>query len=76
MNQTQRLIDSIRDAPHDAVIVAGMFAIPGSDRTVDRQPYAAPGARLGASTVRSLCWPVRACIHAARPWRTCGSRSS
>ena len=28
MNQTQRLIDSIRDAPHDAVIVAGMFAIP------------------------------------------------
>ena len=27
MNQTQRLIDSIRDAPHDAVIVAGMFAI-------------------------------------------------
>ena len=28
MNQTQRLIDSIRDAPHDAVMVAGMFAIP------------------------------------------------
>ena len=28
MNQTQRLIDSIRDAPDDAVIVAGMFAIP------------------------------------------------
>ena len=28
MNQIQRLIDSIRDAPHDAVIVAGMFAIP------------------------------------------------
>ena len=28
MNQPQRLIDSIRDAPHDAVIVAGMFAIP------------------------------------------------
>ena len=27
MNQTQRLIDSIRDAPHDAVIVAGMFAV-------------------------------------------------
>ena len=27
MNQIQRLIDSIRDAPHDAVIVAGMFAI-------------------------------------------------
>ena len=28
MNQTQQLIDSIRDAPHDTVIVAGMFAIP------------------------------------------------
>ena len=28
MNQIQRLIESIRDAPHDAVIVAGMFAIP------------------------------------------------
>ena len=28
MNQTQRLIDSIRDAPHDTVMVAGMFAIP------------------------------------------------
>ena len=28
MNQIQRLIDSIRDAPHDAVMVAGMFAIP------------------------------------------------
>ena len=28
MNQIQQLIDSIRDAPHDAVIVAGMFAIP------------------------------------------------
>ena len=28
MNQIQRLIDSIRDAPHDTVIVAGMFAIP------------------------------------------------
>ena len=28
MNQIQRLIDSIRDAPHDAVIVAGMFVIP------------------------------------------------
>ena len=28
MNQTQRLIDSIRDAPHDTIIVAGMFAIP------------------------------------------------
>ena len=46
MNQTQRLIDSIRDAPHDAVIVAGMFAIPGSDRAVDRQPPPPPGARL------------------------------
>ena len=28
MNQIQTLIDSIRDAPHDAVIVAGMFALP------------------------------------------------
>ena len=28
MNQIQRFIDSIRDAPHDAVIVAGIFAIP------------------------------------------------
>ena len=28
MNQIQRLIDSIRDAPHDTIIVAGMFAIP------------------------------------------------
>ena len=28
MNQTQRYIDSIRDAPHDTIIVAGMFAIP------------------------------------------------
>ena len=28
MNQIQTLIDSIRDAPHDAVFVAGMFAIP------------------------------------------------
>ena len=28
MNQIQTLIDSIRDAPHDAVMVAGMFAIP------------------------------------------------
>ena len=27
MNQTQRLIDSIRDAPHDTVIVAGMLAL-------------------------------------------------
>ena len=27
MNQTQRLIDSIRDAPRDAVIVAGMFVL-------------------------------------------------
>ena len=28
MNQIQQLIESIRDAPHDAVIVAGMYAIP------------------------------------------------
>ena len=28
MNQIQTLIDSIKDAPHDALIVAGMYAIP------------------------------------------------
>ena len=28
MNQIQTLIDSIRDAPHDAVIAAGMYAVP------------------------------------------------
>ena len=28
MNQIQQLIESIKDAPHDAVIVAGMFAVP------------------------------------------------
>ena len=28
MNQIQTLIDSIRDAPHDAVIAAGMSIIP------------------------------------------------
>ena len=46
MNQTQRLIDSIRDAPHDAVIVAGMFAIPALIALWIVQPYAPPGARL------------------------------
>ena len=46
MNQTQRLIDSIRDAPHDAVIVAGMFAIPVLIALwiVNRMRH--PGARL------------------------------
>ena len=28
MNQIQQLIESIRDAPHDALVVAGMFAVP------------------------------------------------
>ena len=28
MNQIQQLIESIKDAPHDAVVVAGMYAIP------------------------------------------------
>ena len=28
MNPIQQLIDSIRDAPHDAIIAAGIFAIP------------------------------------------------
>ena len=28
MNQIQRLIDTIRDAPHDALVVAGMYTIP------------------------------------------------
>ena len=28
MNQIQQLIDSSRDAPHDAIIAAGIFAIP------------------------------------------------
>ncbi len=28
MNQIQQLIESIKDAPHDAVVVAGIYAIP------------------------------------------------
>ena len=28
MNQIQQLIESIKDAPHDALIVAGMYAVP------------------------------------------------
>ena len=28
MNQIQQLIESIKDAPHDALVVAGMFAVP------------------------------------------------
>ena len=28
MNQIQQLIESIRDAPHDTLVVAGMFAVP------------------------------------------------
>ena len=28
MNQIQQLIDSIHSAPHDAIIVAGLYAIP------------------------------------------------
>ena len=28
MNQIQRFIDTIRDAPHDALVVAGMYIIP------------------------------------------------
>ncbi len=28
MNQIQQLIDSIRDAPHDALVIAGMYTIP------------------------------------------------
>ena len=28
MNQIQRLIETIRDAPHDALVVAGMYTIP------------------------------------------------
>ena len=28
MNQIQRLIDTIRDAPHDALVIAGMYTIP------------------------------------------------
>ena len=41
-----RLIESIKDAPHDALIVAGMFSIPVLIALWDRQPYAPPGARL------------------------------
>ena len=28
MNQIQQLIDTIRDAPHDALVIAGMYTIP------------------------------------------------
>ena len=28
MNQIQRLIETVRDAPHDALVVAGMYTIP------------------------------------------------
>ena len=28
MNQIQRLIDTIRDAPHDALVIAGLYTIP------------------------------------------------
>ena len=28
MNQIQQLIESITDAPHDAVLIAGMFTVP------------------------------------------------
>ena len=28
MNQIPRLIETIRDAPHDALVVAGLYTIP------------------------------------------------
>ena len=68
MNQTQRLIDSIRDAPHDAVIVAGMFAIP---------------ALIALWIVNRMRHPERGLLHALViagvgfvlvPWRWCMNR--
>ena len=49
MNQIQQLIDSIRDAPHDAVLVAGMFAIP---------------ALIALCIVNRLRHPERGLLHA------------
>ena len=46
MNQIQQLIESIRDAPHDALVVAGMFAVPVLIGLWIVKPYAPPGARL------------------------------
>ena len=28
MNQIQRLIETVRDAPHDALVIAGLYTIP------------------------------------------------
>ena len=28
MNQIQQFLESIKDAPHDAVVVAGIYAVP------------------------------------------------
>ena len=46
MNQIQQLIDTIRNAPHDAIVVAGILHHSGPHRALDRQPYAPPGARV------------------------------
>ena len=49
MNQIQQLINSIRDAPHDAVLVAAIFAIP---------------ALIALCIVNRLRHPERGLLHA------------